>query len=635
MKLLQTLRDQITQLGGLRRAWLTSFNINIEFIERYILPALVEQDPIKDRMAAEALHHRLFVDQDTQIDVHVFADRRMIRRDDAKWTAVPIHGVSPRLFNGFGEQSLFHPKVIYLEGPRGAILGAGSANLTIEGWSRQQECYVFEKVISQAQFESVRTFFEPLFKQTPLGTLPWSPPPIQHGNPGLTWEFVHSFQESAFLERLFDGVNPSDLVAWSPYFAGDLARFLNVIREISGSPNLRIHLIPDLLNGMSIRTQSSNTLEEQCKKELVTFRNNPVSWQAPADVDRFCHAKVWMTAQKLAIGSWNFTGPGSNAYAKQAEKNARANIEAGLIFPNQQSLDAVLAKARLLANPRFATAEEMAGEALVIPPDVPLDVLVSFDWRDRRYCIVNQTSQISDTYAIRLPDVDRPVALPRFNAPKALSVEVANEISFNHFFHILNAAGSSVYQGVIHELNPEFRRGETYGTIDDILDSLIPEIEAAGGGGQKTPRGKGSDDEQDPEPVISVSRVSYFRLFLAMSLYEEKLRAILSSAKLAQSSKAKELEKLVFVLPGCLEEMVEKLKALPPPEERDSVFRWYLVQEVGMLIRIAQEVAHKLGIPGTEVRWQSLRAPPPPKLSKASRQYLKHIAQANQYGGAR
>ncbi len=635
MKLLQTLRDQISELGGVRRAWLTSFNINIEFIERYILPALVEQDPIKDRMAAEELHHRLFVDPDTQIDVQIFADRRMIGRDDAKWTAVPIHGVSPRLFNGFGEQSLFHPKVIYLEGPKGAILGAGSANLTVEGWSRQQECYAFKKISTPTQSMSVRSFFEPLFRQTPVGTLPWSPPPVRSPNQQMLWEFVHSFQKTSFLERLFDGEKTNDLIAWSPYFAGDLGSFLTVIRNRSGTPNLRIHLIPDLLDGRSIRTQDSKTLAQQRKNALVTFRSNPIPWQAPLEVDRFCHAKVWMTDYKLAIGSWNFTGPGSNAHAQEAGEGTRTNIEAGFILPNPEKLDAVLAKAHLHSALQFATVEEMERESLVVPPDIPLDVLVSFDWGTRRYCVVNQTSHVSDTYTIRLPAVKPPIALPAFNAPKVIAVEAANEISFNHFFHLLDSTGTSVYQGIIHEFNPEFRRGETYGTLDDILDSLIPEIESGGGGGQKKPRGKGSDEDADPELVISRSRISYYRLFLAMSLFEEKVRAVLSLDKLDRSAKAKELEKLVFVFPGCLEEMVEKLRELPQPEERDEIFRWYLVQEVSVLIRTARQIAQSLRIQVTEARWTNLQVPPPPKLSKASRAYLKHIAKSNEYRGAR
>lgn len=632
MKLLQTLRDEIAVLGGVRRAWFTSFNTNIEFIERYILPALVEQDPIQDRMAAEEIHHRLFVDPDTQLDVQIFADRRMIGRDDTKWTAIPIHGVSPRLLDGFANESLFHPKVIYLEGPKGASLGCGSANLTVEGWSRQQECYTFQKVSTDEQVASIRSFFEPLFKHSALSSFPWSPPTLRP-NGESNWEFVHSFQAPSFLERLFSGEKTEDLIAWSPYFATDLGNFLTLVREKSGTSNLRVHLIPDLLNGLSIRTQDSKDLEQQRNSGLLMFRSNPVDWKAPAEVDKFCHAKVWMTKQKLAIGSWNFTGPGSNAGTAHDGKATRRNIEAGFIFPNSNKLDSVLARARVHVSPQFATVEEMEREALVVPPDIPFDVIVSFDWAERRYRITSQTKQVTGQYFIRLPDVPSPAELPAYNTPREIVVAYANAISFNHYFQILDSAKDSIFQGIIHELNPEFRRGEGYDTLDDILDSLIPEIENGGGGGRSRPRGKQTDDDgDDPTPALAGSRISYYRLFLAMSLFDQKLKTILVPNQQGKPAKAKELEKLVFVFPGCLEVMAEKLRELPSPSESDAVFRWYLVQEVKLLISSARETAKKLGISLNEDRWKNLHAGKLPKLSKASRQYLKHIENSNKYG---
>lgn len=630
MKLLQTLREEIATLGGIRRAWLTSFNINIEFVERYILPALVEQDPIQDRMAAEELHHRLFVDLDTQLDVQIFADRRMIGRDDTKWTAIPIHGVSPRLLDGFANESLFHPKVIYLEGANGAILGCGSANLTVEGWSRQQECYAFQKVTTKEQVLEIRSFFEPLFKQSSLTTFPWSSPTLWPSGES-NWDFVHSFQASSFLERLFSGEKTENLIAWSPYFASDLGKFLTSVREKSGISNLRVHLIPDLLNGASIRTQDSNDLEQQRNSGLLTFRSNPIDWHAPPEVDKFCHAKVWMTKQKLAIGSWNFTGPGSNAGTTHEGKATRRNIEAGFIFPNCNKLDSVLAKTHIYSSPKFATAEEMKREALVIPPDIPVDVTVSFDWAERRYRVTNQTNQATGQYYIRLPDVLSPAQLPAYNAPKEIIIHYANEISFNHYFQILDASGVSISQGIIHELNPEFRRGEGFDTLDDILDSLIPEIANSGGGGRTTPRGKKAEDaDGDPTPVITGSRISYYRLFLAMSLFDEKLKAVLSMSP--KEKPAKELEMLVFVFPGCLEEIAEKLRELPSPSDSDAVFRWFLVQEVKLLIWSACETAKKLGISLSDDRWKNLHAGKLPILSKASRKYLKHIENSNKYG---
>lgn len=162
-------------------------------------------------------------------------------------------------------------------------------------------------------------------------------------------------------------------------------------------------------------------------------RSNPIPWQAPLEVDRFCHAKVWMTDYKLAIGSLELHGSGIQCSRTRSRGRHAYEHRGGLHPLILRNWTQSSPKTHLHSALQFATVEEMERESLVVPPDIPLDVLVSFDWGTRRYCVVNQTSHVSDTYTIRLPDVKPPIALPAFNAPKVIAVEAANEISFNHF----------------------------------------------------------------------------------------------------------------------------------------------------------------------------------------------------------
>lgn len=134
MKLLDAFKQQLEELGEIRRVWLTTFNLNIGFVETYLLPAVLGMDQPRNRMDYESFQSYL-VEKD--IDFRIFCDKRMLGAEQYKRTAIHVHCVSARAFSeddGFTDQTLFHPKVIYLESKSGQmVLGAGSANLTVGG----------------------------------------------------------------------------------------------------------------------------------------------------------------------------------------------------------------------------------------------------------------------------------------------------------------------------------------------------------------------------------------------------------------------------------------------------------------------------------------------------------------------
>ncbi|MEY8212890.1 MAG: hypothetical protein RPR97_00265, partial [Colwellia sp.] len=112
MKLLTDFKEQVATLGRLKRVWITSFNLSVEFVETHLLPVVVGMDAPKHRMDYETLQKELI---DQNIDLRVFCDKRMMNELDTKRTTIDVFGVSPRSIDGFSEDSLFHPKVIYLE----------------------------------------------------------------------------------------------------------------------------------------------------------------------------------------------------------------------------------------------------------------------------------------------------------------------------------------------------------------------------------------------------------------------------------------------------------------------------------------------------------------------------------------
>ena len=166
MKLLETFKGQITECGDIKRVWLTSFNIDIEFIETFIVPAVLGMDPPRTLMDYEEMQQVL---NDRGIDFKIFCDKRYIDTHQVKRTLIPIHGVSlaksetESYKQEFTKDSLFHAKVILIEGEKKQVIGAGSANLTLSGWGRNREVFQFIPINEKSLYESIQNFFQVTF----------------------------------------------------------------------------------------------------------------------------------------------------------------------------------------------------------------------------------------------------------------------------------------------------------------------------------------------------------------------------------------------------------------------------------------------------------------------------------------
>ncbi|PLK23983.1 hypothetical protein C0V72_07215 [Porphyrobacter sp. TH134] len=231
MKLLHELKRKVTGMGPLRRAWFTTFNLDIEFFETFILPAVIGSESPRNRIEFEQLQQEL---TEKGTDVRVFCDPRFIDTNRIKRTCVPIHAIRPdRLSERFGERSLFHPKVIYLEDDNGRrMIGAGSANLTLSGWGRNLEAFVFREVESLANYREIRTFFNGLWDaagiEDDVGKLRARRKAAKSNE---KWRFVHSLQDQSFAAQLLGGAEVSDIVVWSPYLPHVEGQFTGAVRR--------------------------------------------------------------------------------------------------------------------------------------------------------------------------------------------------------------------------------------------------------------------------------------------------------------------------------------------------------------------------------------------------------------------
>jgi hypothetical protein len=623
MKLLAELKQHLAELGPLKRVWLTSFNLSIEFVETHLLPALLgEGKPPVGRMDFETLQLELL---ERDIDVRIFADKRMIHRSDRKRTAIEVHAVTPRQLRdfSFSANSLFHPKVIYLEAKDGrAVLGTGSANLTVSGWGRNQEAMLFRKVATPAQSEQIKAFFKPLLvasndnTRLSLGKKYWG------GD--QSWEFVHSLAGRSFLERLLpDGVAVRKLAVWSPYFSGDLAGFLDTLRSTRTQPGLAVQIVPDLMDGR-VRTRWHGAMQLQLQSGQLSFHPNQVERHPNSEM---CHAKIWVTATHMAIGSWNCTGPGSNILPPGPGGFSDNNIEAGILLRQTSSLPGLMGEAWKMSRSNFSTQEQLDEQKLEVPDELPFDIAVDFDWRDQLYTVrVDWIDTKRAGYTLKLPDltVPQPVA-PLKRVPMQIAVADPKHLLTNHYFVVRDGA-NEVYQGIINQTCLEQRRVEGYASLDELLDSRIPNRQGNCGDGDTVLRGENSDTDGDVDPLppqATGHSSSYFRLFRAMETF---------AGEIENTNSPDQLERNLFVRPGCLAELREKIVQHGPAGQSVTVYQWFLVLEYRRLVKAARKKYHQL-VPSKAVgpRWTGLALAASPAPRGADSRYIEMIMKDGVY----
>ncbi|CAE6839590.1 hypothetical protein [Paraburkholderia nemoris] len=645
MKLLAELQKQVGRLGALRRAWFTSFNMDIEFVETYVLPALIGANTPRTRLEYELLQHQL---TQNHIDVRIFCDPRFVETRRIKRTCIPVHGIrAQRIEQWFSKDSLFHPKVIYLEDIDGKrIVGAGSANLTVSGWGRNLEAFRFLDITTRENYREVRAFFEHLCRAADIDcTLD-----NRRRFPGEqeSWRFVHSFQFDTFVSQLFADATESELAVWSPYLPHDLAAFIEQLRVASGIADLRVHLVTDRIEGKYLRTQWNEALAKMLAAGDVVFHDAPLEREPAPDL---YHAKLWKIRGRLALGSWNFTGPGSNSKCDENGKwHLDNNVEAGFIIDDRHSWRDACGKQFVAGKDDCASAELLQKEELDVTGLPPFDLHVSFDWRSHAYLFVGKWLEgvAQNTYSVRLPGVTDAVPLiwtkkGELTQPGRLTVD-DRALLRDRVFRVIEE-GKETQRGLISELHTDARRVQAFDTLQDLLEALIQGDDPQS---LEDLPFRAPPDDMDAFPDDSVgsvshegalddnaistrSGISYFRLFQSMHAYQRKVASL---------EKIEDLDRFAFSLPGCLLELVDKTRAQIECNDR-PMFTWFLAYEVRALCEFALKHRNRLtgnqarrdpayeAVPKT--RWAELKLPSPTLPKGIAPEYVEYVREHCRY----
>lgn len=608
MKLLNELREQVKTLGPLKSAWFTTFNLGIPFFETHILPALLAADQPLNRMDYENMQLQL---ADSNIDVRIFCDLRMMEADQLKRTAIPIHGILPQRLESFDQESLFHPKVIFLEDINGhMILGSGSANLSISGWGRNQEVFIFRQVSHNDQYQQIKRFFTPLAHAAGIDISSKFYTRRRFHGDDTDWLFVHNFDKLNFLPQLLANIQADRLTVWSPYFSRDLPGLLAKISSLSGK-SLNYLIVPDRVTQKYVRTEWSPAIKDLMENGILSFHDRPLP---RTDNIEMTHAKLWLAAgqkARLAIGSWNCTEPGCASFD-------RSNIEAGILL-NVAPETQISGQQLFLNETDFGSDQLLEDEALKVDPyPLPFELQVCFDWERRVYDVTGQLHKKADEsrYILRLPGVKSQIPL-HWKARRsegawpleAITQEAPDNEALlaNHCYEVWRD-DQLEFRGLIQESGTTHRRAQGYDSLQDLLNDLINGVDAKSSTKPRLRPVLRHDDLTDEEPDMLAADMSggltYFRLFHAFEQLRKRLNDVTSMDL---------LEKLLFAYPGSVQELVEKVSAQILASDGNAVFNWFLWQEVDSLHQVVLQsyVKHRAKytrtVPPENGKWSSLR----------------------------
>lgn len=573
MKLFQLYKDIVDRIKPIEVAWFTTFNLDADLTERFLLSYLVGKaaSELKTAEDFEGLNLEL-----QGMDIKVWHDYRAMNRRMAKRTTIDMLSVDPKVFyNSSSADIVFHPKVIFLFGQGGAYLITGSANLSIAAWSTNKEGILAKAIQTRSNGLEMLSFFRKLFDTSSIQSEKivklesWV---AKLPNEDSDWSFFHSFDART---SLFDQFKPDQLTIWSPYFSrksSDLFEALirrgfhhiNVVPDIAETGKIRV--TPEELTLIHTNTN----LRLSISKESAERKTNN---------HRLSHAKVWMTPTQLAVGSWNCSYRATGLDTARAEQNIEAGIITALPNKDYHTLSGSIRPVGI-DSIRGMDENELDAEWEEVLNPFTVDCKLIADWATFTYDYV-----CVDPTGLTISLPDKPTekfSLPEIRGKSFL--EHYKRVLKDKTFTVYNFENQVVYEGVILETGKQKRQAYSYITFFDLFDSLLQD--PAG----ETPR-KLCQYRLDDEMVIEEEREelklqykgheSYYMMFVAF----QKLFDAIESHR----QNAKKLDEIGFRLPGSLTNISNLLRetleeVLKDTDEDKLVFYYFLGLELNRCI---------------------------------------------------
>lgn len=576
VKLYKHFVERLKDVGEIKRAWFTTYNLDIAFFEKYILSAILNDSPdnLRQPVHYENLSAYLASNEEelepkktaskndeskfSKTEVKVFYDYRMLEGNVPKRTTVGLYPIEPKQVakgNSYSFRGgVFHPKVILLETRNGEYwLMVSSANLTFGGWSRNREGFFFEK-LNIKNFKLVGAFFSALI--TPMYAKEFMDNGLfnefnrkRHETHPVNWEFVSSFHPKSLIAHLAGSQTENPLQVWSPYFSKDLK---NLIAQLKQEGFSEIRVMPAKNENGKIGITQSDILQSTD----IQIHQDRLPKEAH---DSLVHAKIWLTPEKLAIGSWNMTHA-----ALGLNNDSKNNIEAGIIYnlsgnEYQQILEAY--QTISLENPLYSTEAELNEHEDHLPEDCyKLSMDVVLDWNKHEVGIEYPDFRTLGSAAyegakMRLPGLGERL-LTDFRSTKSISIGDAYKYLLkDRLYTLLSKSGTVLFRGFLRETGLDNRPVNSFENLDDLFKGWVSErpesrseLHVFGSEGLLDE----FEDLQFKQKSVAPSN-AWFSTFYA---FEAMLARIDEINKTEDREERKlKLKQIGYVIPGCFNEL--------------------------------------------------------------------------------
>ena len=286
MKIYDQYKKVVKKIGKLKKAYFTTFNLDVDFVESYIIPPLLSENKIKNDTNMRLKREDLNTNISDIEKIKFFYDASMLTLN-YKQTVVSIYPVKQL-------KGVFHPKVIYLEGDKEIYLIVGSGNLSVNGWGRNIEAFEIIKLQKNSNLQNqVLNFFDEVLEKAGQKRARKTLRNVVDEEVN----FVYSFNKTnaTFLKNLN---LKKTLNIYSPYFSNLDELFNN--EEFKDLKT--INIVPNLVENKKIAVKEP--IKYKDKINYFLFNKDKFNEK---NSDSINHSKVWITETRYAIGSYNCT----------------------------------------------------------------------------------------------------------------------------------------------------------------------------------------------------------------------------------------------------------------------------------------------------------------------------------------
>jgi len=584
IKLYQHFSSFLKERSRIKVAWFTTFNFSISFFERYMLSALANTDyrSLRSLKDFEALNQRLFGEEADAINIRVFHDFRAMR-PEVKKTSVTTVGINPGELDSKFRNGVFHPKVILIvdEDDNGWVI-TGSMNLSMSAWTSNSECVAIKKIEDKRNAKQIIEFFRSLVKsdedvaELKALDLKWQVELIEESN----WIFQHSLSGPLFIDQF--SLENKILHVWSPYFSDDVPEIID-----STFSNAKvIHIIPDYSEKDEVKI-SKEVVEKLCQNRRVEFFKDQHDY---GEFKPMVHAKVWLSEDRLGIGSWNFTYAGLNL------NNGRSNVEAGIVQSITPMEYQQIVKSSSLDPKQSVKGVEQSTlqeERQQLIQDWTMSCEILADWELFSFRARFSDTTDAENFFVELPGFEKRIQLSRLTKGISFKDHYRNVLK-DRIFSVFNdpVEGKKVFMGILTELKASERPSIGFESINDLIRAWSDGKPENKDGYQDL--NYSNDMETGDELQKSIEgrlKGDYSQAWFSMFLAFEYMKTRLEEAK----DNPKELRIIGFKMPGSviqLRDHLIKLKEIHSTEETQLTdpYLWFLIEEGNQIIRLYNEL---------------------------------------------